>query len=175
MGLFLLFLSHLCEPSGFHGKLLSLHNDCLFFETSPRASSRYPLHPLHVCPFANCLEWCRCSALCTGCQASRNSSTENSIGPFPLFWFEIVKHGVHNFFCLFTQDQHHCCSYNPSFIMTTMRRLSDGDVRAIFESLHGNHLPPPHLKFRIVPVGADGLKLSPPSFEFKGTFFSYAS
>jgi hypothetical protein len=76
---------------------------------------------------------------------------------------------------LFTQDQHHCCSYNHSFIMTTMRRLSDGHVCAIFQSLHRNHLPPPNLKFRIVPVGADGLKLSPPSFEFKGTFFSYAS
>ena len=51
-----------------------------------------------------------------------------------------------------------------------MRRLSDEDVRAIFESLHGSHLPPPHLKFHIVPVGADGLKLSPPSYEFEGEF-----
>ena len=51
---------------------------------------------------------------------------------------------------------------------STMRRLSDEDVRAIFESLHGTHLPPPHLKFHIVPVGADGLKLSPPSYEFEG-------
>ena len=51
---------------------------------------------------------------------------------------------------------------------STMRRLSDEDVRAIFESLHGSHPPPSHLKFHIVPVGADGLKLSPPSYEFEG-------
>jgi hypothetical protein len=51
----------------------------------------------------------------------------------------------------------------------TMRRLSDADVRAIFESLHGSrHPPPPHLTFQIVPVGSDGLKLSPPSHEFEG-------
>jgi hypothetical protein len=49
-----------------------------------------------------------------------------------------------------------------------MRRLSDADVRAIFESLHGNGQPPSHLKFQIVPVGANGLKLSPPSYEFEG-------
>ena len=52
--------------------------------------------------------------------------------------------------------------------MATMRRLSDGDVRAIFESLHGSSQPPPHLNFQIVPVGPNGLKLSPPSFEFEG-------
>jgi hypothetical protein len=52
--------------------------------------------------------------------------------------------------------------------MTTMRRLSDDDVRAIFESLHENKRPPSHLSFQIVPVGANGLKLSPPSFEFEG-------
>lgn len=53
--------------------------------------------------------------------------------------------------------------------MATIRRLSDSDVRSIFESLHHNHPPPPHLKFRIVPVGSNGLKLSPPSYEFEGT------
>ena len=53
--------------------------------------------------------------------------------------------------------------------MATIRRLSDADVRAIFESLHGNLPPPPHLKFKIVPVGPNGLKLSPPSYEFEGT------
>ena len=52
--------------------------------------------------------------------------------------------------------------------MATMRRLSDVDVRAIFESLHGNEQPPPHLKFQIVPVGANGLRLSPPSYAFEG-------
>eukprot|EP00934_Nitzschia_sp_Nitz4_P002384 Nitzschia sp. Nitz4//scaffold197_size40390//12126//13655//NITZ4_007513-RA/size40390-snap-gene-0.47-mRNA-1//-1//CDS//3329540472//2379//frame0 len=54
-----------------------------------------------------------------------------------------------------------------STIMASMRRLSDNDVRSIFESLHGNHPPPPQLKFQIVPVGPHGQKLSPPSFEFE--------
>ena len=52
--------------------------------------------------------------------------------------------------------------------MTTVRRLSDSDVRGIFESLHGGMMPPPpHLQFQIVPVGPNGLKLSPPSYEFE--------
>ena len=52
--------------------------------------------------------------------------------------------------------------------MTTVRRLSDSDVRGIFESLHGGIMPPPpHLQFQIVPVGPNGLKLSPPSYEFE--------
>ncbi|CAB9528802.1 expressed unknown protein [Seminavis robusta] len=51
--------------------------------------------------------------------------------------------------------------------MATIRRLSDSDVRAIFECLHHNKPPPPHLQFKIVPVGPTGLKLSPPSFEFE--------
>jgi hypothetical protein len=53
--------------------------------------------------------------------------------------------------------------------MTTIRRLSDSDVRAIFEAVHTNHQPPPHLHFQIVPIGPDGLKLSPPSHEFPGS------
>lgn len=52
--------------------------------------------------------------------------------------------------------------------MSSIRRLSDEDVRAIFESLHGDHQPPPHLKFQIVPVGPTALRLSPPSYEFEG-------
>eukprot|EP00980_Cylindrotheca_fusiformis_P008912 scaffold1900_cov123-Cylindrotheca_fusiformis.AAC.38 len=51
--------------------------------------------------------------------------------------------------------------------MSAIRRLSDDDVRAIFECLHGNQRPPPGLTFQIVPVGPDGLKLSPPSHEFQ--------
>jgi hypothetical protein len=51
--------------------------------------------------------------------------------------------------------------------MTTLKRLCDEDVRAVFDSLH-NHVPPPtHLHFQIVPVGPRGLKLSPPSHEFE--------
>jgi hypothetical protein len=52
--------------------------------------------------------------------------------------------------------------------MATIRRLSDADVRSIFESLHGSKPAPSHLKFQIVPVGPNGLKLSPPSYEFEG-------
>eukprot|EP00980_Cylindrotheca_fusiformis_P014555 scaffold3924_cov109-Cylindrotheca_fusiformis.AAC.4 len=50
--------------------------------------------------------------------------------------------------------------------MSFNRRLSDLDVRAIFESLHGDHLPPPELKFQIIPVGSNGMRLSPPPYEF---------
>ena len=52
--------------------------------------------------------------------------------------------------------------------MATIRRLSDNDVRAIFESVHHNRHPPPHLQFQVVPVGPEGLRLSPPSYEFEG-------
>jgi len=54
----------------------------------------------------------------------------------------------------------------------TNRRLADTDVRAIFESLHHHKPPPPNLPFAIVRVGLTGLKLSPPSHEFEGTFTS---
>lgn len=52
--------------------------------------------------------------------------------------------------------------------MATIRRLSDKDVRSIFESLHHSRPPPAHLKFQIIPVASNGLKLSPPSYEFEG-------
>jgi hypothetical protein len=50
--------------------------------------------------------------------------------------------------------------------ISTIRRLPDTDVRAIFECLHESKPQPPNLPFMIVPVGANGLKLSPPSYEF---------
>jgi hypothetical protein len=53
---------------------------------------------------------------------------------------------------------------------STVRRLSDDEVRAIFECLHSERPVPTHLKFQIVPVGSNGLKLSPPSYEFPGKF-----
>lgn len=64
--------------------------------------------------------------------------------------------------------------HHPSSIhnMSAIRRLSDTDVRAIFESVHGNHLPPPNLSFQVVRVGPKGLKLSPPSFQFAGELIS---
>ena len=52
------------------------------------------------------------------------------------------------------------------------RRLSDTDVRAIFEALHQSKPAPPNLPFRIVRVGPNGLKLSPPSYEFEGMCLS---
>jgi hypothetical protein len=54
--------------------------------------------------------------------------------------------------------------------MATIRRLEDKDVRAIFECLHEGRPPPSQLSFQIVPVGPNGLKLSPPSYEFPGTW-----
>jgi len=54
--------------------------------------------------------------------------------------------------------------------MNTIRKLDNEDVRAIFESLHDKKPPPPGLKFQIVPVGPEGLRLSPPTYAFDGTF-----
>ena len=54
--------------------------------------------------------------------------------------------------------------------MNTIRKLNNEDVRAIFESLHDKKPPPPGLKFQIVPVGPEGLRLSPPTYAFDGTF-----
>lgn len=46
--------------------------------------------------------------------------------------------------------------------------MSEHDVKAIFASLHiDGEKPPSHLTFQIVPVGSNGLKLSPPSYEFE--------
>ena len=71
----------------------------------------------------------------------------------------------------------------PDFVMTSplktttspglsnnagFRRLTDSDVRAIFEALHHGKEAPSNLPFQIVRVGPNGLKLSPPSFEFEG-------
>lgn len=56
---------------------------------------------------------------------------------------------------------------NNTSTMTTLKRLNDDDVRAVFDSLHNHSPPPPHLQFQIVPVGPRGLKLSPPSHEFE--------
>lgn len=65
----------------------------------------------------------------------------------------------------------HCRSICNKYCigMATIRRLEDKDVRSIFECLHEGRPPPPRLSFQIVPVGPNGLKLSPPSYEFPGT------
>ena len=52
--------------------------------------------------------------------------------------------------------------------MATVRRLSDSDVKTIFDCVHNNRPPPQKLSFQLVVVGPNGLKLSPPSFEFSG-------
>jgi hypothetical protein len=49
------------------------------------------------------------------------------------------------------------------------RKLTDADVRSIFECLHHKAPIPQNLKFTIVPVGPSGQKFSPPSHEFEGT------
>ena len=53
--------------------------------------------------------------------------------------------------------------------MATIRRLSDEDVKAVFDCVHNNRPPPADLPFHLVNVGPNGLKLSPPSYEFEGT------
>lgn len=52
--------------------------------------------------------------------------------------------------------------------MSTARRLSNDDVKKIFDCVHNNREPPQRLAFQIVVVGQNGMKLSPPSFEFEG-------
>jgi len=56
--------------------------------------------------------------------------------------------------------------------MTCARRLLDNDVETIFSCIHLNKLPPTALTFRIILLGSDGLKLSPPSYNFSGKFLS---
>lgn len=51
--------------------------------------------------------------------------------------------------------------------MSTARRLSNDDVKSIFDCLYNNIFPPERLRFQIVVVGSNGMKLSPPSYEFK--------
>ena len=65
---------------------------------------------------------------------------------------------------------HHSRHGAGSYGGQTIRRLSDDDVRAIFECLHHQVPLPTRLSFLIVPVGSNGLKLSPPSYEFQGAW-----
>ena len=51
---------------------------------------------------------------------------------------------------------------------TAFRKLEIHDIRAIFESLYDNKPPPEGLDFKIVRVGSDGLRLSPPPHEYEG-------
>ena len=50
------------------------------------------------------------------------------------------------------------------------RRLSNEAVRSIFESIHNGNLPPPHLNFKIISAGPNGMTLSPPSYEFESKY-----
>jgi hypothetical protein len=54
------------------------------------------------------------------------------------------------------------------FISTAAKRLTEPDVQTVFSCLWSNQQPPKRLKFRIIRVPQNGLKLSPPSFEFDG-------
>ncbi|KAL3811186.1 hypothetical protein ACHAXA_002750 [Cyclostephanos tholiformis] len=49
---------------------------------------------------------------------------------------------------------------------TGAKRLTEPDVQTVFSCLWNNQQPPQRLKFRIIRVPQNGLKLSPPSFEF---------
>ena len=59
--------------------------------------------------------------------------------------------------------------------MATIRRLSDADVKAVFDCVHNDRPPPANLSFQIVNVGPTGLKLSPPSYEFEGEWHIHSS
>lgn len=52
--------------------------------------------------------------------------------------------------------------------MATIRRLNPEDVKQVFDSLKHNIMPCESLKYSIVVVGSNGMKLSPPSYEFQG-------
>lgn len=52
------------------------------------------------------------------------------------------------------------------------KRLTETDVQLIFSCLTNNQQPPTKLRFKIIRVPHNGLKLSPPSFEFNGKSFS---
>jgi len=53
--------------------------------------------------------------------------------------------------------------------MGTRRILSSDEVTKIFDCMRENKIPPKTLQFAIVPTGPDGMKLSPPPYEFQGT------
>ena len=55
------------------------------------------------------------------------------------------------------------------------KRLTETDVKLIFSCLTNNQQPPTKLRFKIIRVPQNGLKLSPPSFEFNGKSFSRLS
>jgi hypothetical protein len=68
-----------------------------------------------------------------------------------------------------TPPRHHRKTISSGSVPgTAVRRLADDDVRSIFECLHHEAPLPSHLRFSIVPVGPNGLRLSPPSYEFEG-------
>ncbi len=50
------------------------------------------------------------------------------------------------------------------------RKLSNEDVVEIFRCIHTNTVPEERLRFQVIVVGPNGMKLSPPSYEFKGKF-----
>ncbi len=54
--------------------------------------------------------------------------------------------------------------------MSALRRLSEDDVKTVFECVCNNRYPPASLRFQIIVVGPNGMKLSPPSYEYPGEF-----
>ncbi len=57
--------------------------------------------------------------------------------------------------------------------MTTLRRLSNDDVKNVFDCIYNNMKPlDEKLMFKIIVVGPTGMKLSPPSYEFEGKIFT---
>ena len=54
-------------------------------------------------------------------------------------------------------------------LTATARRLSNENVKAVFDCVRNNRPPPADLPFHLVNVGPEGSTLSPPSIEFDGT------
>ena len=52
------------------------------------------------------------------------------------------------------------------------RELSNDDVVEIFRCIHTNRVPEKRLRFQIIVVGSNGMKLLPPSYKFDGKEWS---
>lgn len=57
----------------------------------------------------------------------------------------------------------------PSMSAAPTATLTEADVRAVFESIHRNRKPPPHLAFQVIAVEANSPKVTPPQFLYQGT------
>ena len=66
---------------------------------------------------------------------------------------------------------HRGTTENVPTTIIPVRNFQIDDAQAIFDSLRGGEPHPSRLNFKIVLVGSDGLRLSPPTYAFEGRFF----